>query len=141
MSEPPLDQSATITLSQLIDHFNKGIQGAETFCCLARSSKLQMEQCLALDSLLWGAMRLKHEAIRRGVEDNANLFLGFECVIGAIRSELMMWVLLKRDMPNQAWDRLVAAQMAYLDATRAHSGFAHCEQRLGELERLEGHIF
>jgi hypothetical protein len=141
MSDPPLDQSAKATLSQLIDYFNKGIREAEIFCGLARSSKLQMKQCLGLDLLLHSATQIKHEVVRRGEEGNANLFLGFECVIGAIRSELLMWILLKRDMPNEAWDRLVAAQMAYLDATRAHSGFSHCEQRLRELEQIEGRIF
>jgi hypothetical protein len=89
MSDPPLDQSAKATLSQLIDYFNKGIREAEIFCGLARSSKLQMKQCLGLDLLLHSATQIKHEVVRRGEEGNANLFLGFECVIGAIRSELL----------------------------------------------------
>jgi hypothetical protein len=130
-----------LTPQQAIDHFNKGIKKAENFLCIARSSSLQLEECLAIDLLLYNATRIKREAARRGEEDNANLFLGFECAIGAVRSELMMWILLKRDMPNEAWERLVAAQMACLDATRAHRGFAHCEQRLKALEQLEGQIF
>ena len=141
MSEPSLDKSVEMTPSQLIEHFNKSIQEAENFRRLARSSKLQIERCLTLDGLLNGATRIKHEAARRGEEDHANFLLGFECVIGGIRAELMMGILLKRDMPNEAWTRLVAAQMAYLDATRAHRGFAHCEQRLRELEQIEGYIF
>jgi hypothetical protein len=141
MGEADVDQSVGMTLKQVIDHFNNGIQEAENFSNIARSSKLQMGQCLALDLLLYNATRVKHEMVRRGEEVHANLFLGFECVIGGMRSELMMWVLLKRDMPNEAWDRLVAAQMAYLDATRAHAGFAHCEQRLVELEQIEKDIF
>ena len=52
-----------------------------------------------------------------------------------------MSILLKREMPNEAWEQLVAAQMACLDATRAHGGFAHCEQRLRDLENLESQIF
>lgn len=141
MSEPLREQSVKMTLKQVVDHFNKGIEEAENFLSLARSSRLQLEQCLALDLLLYNATRIKHEAVRCGEEDNANLFLGFECAIGAIRSELTMWILLKQDMPNEAWDRLVAAQMACLDAIRAHRGFAHCEQRLRDLEQLEGQIF
>lgn len=141
MNEPPLDQGGKITLKQLIDYFNKRIQDAENLSSPARSSQLQSKQCLALDALLHSATQIKHEMIRRGDEGTANLFLGFECVIGGIRSELLMWILLKRDLPNEAWDRLVAVQMAYLDATRAHRGFAHCEQRLRELEEIEARIF
>ncbi|NHV29378.1 hypothetical protein [Burkholderia sp. D-99] len=141
MSVPLVEQQVRMTLTQLVDYFNAGIEKAEVFLCLARSSKLQLEQCLALDLLSHNATRAKHEAVRRVDENAANLFLGFECAIGAIRSELMMWILLKRDMPNEAWDRLVAAQMGCLDATRAHSGFADCARRLKNLEQLEGQIF
>lgn len=141
MSVPLVEPPVKMSLEQVLDYFNAGIKEAEIFLCLARSSKLQLEQCFALDLLSYNATRIKHEAVRRGNENDANLFLGFECAIGAVRSELMMWILLKRDMPNEAWDRLVAAQMGCLDATRAHIGFAHCEQRLNDLEQLEGQIF
>lgn len=130
-----------MTFQQAIDHFNSGIRAAEIFLFPARSSRLQLEQCVALDLLQYNATRLKRQAAQHGEEDAANLFLGFECAIGAIRSELLMWLLLKRDMPNEAWDCLVAAQMACLDATRAHSGFVDCARRLNALEQLEGQIF
>lgn len=141
MSARIVEQSVKMTVKQLVNHFNEGIREAETFCSLAISSKLQLKQCLALDLLLYNATQTKHEAVRRGEEDNANLFLGFECTIGAIRSELMMWILLKREMPNEAWVRLVAAQMGCSDAMRAHIGFASCEQRLRTLEQFESQIF
>ncbi|NGM88745.1 hypothetical protein G5B35_15675 [Parapusillimonas sp. SGNA-6] len=130
-----------MSLAQALDYFNAGIQEAEIFLCLARSSKLQLEQCFALDLLSYNATRIKHEAVRRSNENDANLFLGFECAIGSVRAELMMWILLKQDMPNEAWDQLVAAQMGCIDATRAHIGFANCERRLSNLEQLEGQIF
>jgi len=50
-----------------------------------------------------------------------------------------MWILLKEEKPDEAWDKLVSAQMAAADAVRAHMGFAHLEtqaQRLEEIERL-----
>ncbi|EAA7596743.1 hypothetical protein H1385_003157 [Salmonella enterica] len=141
MNVPLVEQSMKMTFEEVINFFNNGIKEAEIFLCLARSSQLQLEQCLALDLLLYTATRIKHEEVHRGKEDNANLFLGFECAIGAVRSELMMWILLKLDMPNEAWDQLVAAQMGCLDASRAHRGFAHCEQRREVLEQLEDKIF
>lgn len=72
MTAPLAEQSVRMPLNQLIDHFNNGITDAENFCFLARSSSLQLEQCLALDLLLYNATLNKHEAVRRGEEDHAN---------------------------------------------------------------------
>lgn len=130
-----------MTFDEVVDHFNKGLRDTENLLCLTRSSRLQHEQCLALDLLLHNATRFKQQAAGRQDNDIANFFLGFECAIGAARSHLLMWILLKRDKPNEAWERLVAAQMGCLDATRAHRTFAHCAQRLKELEQLEEQIF
>lgn len=141
MDAPVDEQPIRMSIQQVVDYFNSGIRDAEVFLCLARSSKLQLAECAKLDMLSYNATRIKHEAVRRSDENSANLLLGFECAIGAVRSELLMWILLKRDMPNEAWDRMVAAQMACFDATRAHNGFADCERRLKDLERLEGQIF
>lgn len=141
MSTPMVEKSVKMTLREIVEHLNHGIRKAEALLCLSRSSQLQHEQCLALDRLQYNATMLKHEAIRLADEGPANLFLGFECVIGAVRSELMMYVMLKRDEPNSAWDCLVASQMGYLDATRAAQGFAHCAQRLDELDQLEKVFF
>lgn len=134
-------QSVKMTLEQTINFFNNGIKEAERFLYMTRSSELQLEQCLALDHLLYNVTQIKSEEIHRGEENTANLFLGYECAIGSVRSELMMWILLKHDMPNEAWDQLIAAQMGCLDASRAHDLFAHCEQRIGVLEQLEDKIF
>lgn len=119
MSAPWDAQSVKMTFKEVIERFNAGIKEAENLLVPARSSKLQVEQCFKLDILLFNATRLKHEAIRWEQENHANIFLGYECAIGAVRSELMMWILLKRDRPNEAWSQLVAAQMACLDAVRA----------------------
>ena len=141
MSALPVGQSVKMTIKQIVDYFNEHIEQTKIFLFLSRSSKLQFNQCLILDLLLHDATQFKHEAARRGEEDNANLFLGFECVFGAMRSELMMWIQIKQDLPNEAWDRLIAAQMACMDATRAHRGFASCEQSLEKLKLLEEQIF
>lgn len=133
--------SRKLSLPELIDHFNDGIKEAEKFLCLARSSPLQHEQCLVLDVLLYNVAKAKQIAVTSQNEDLANLFLGFECAIGAIRSEIMMYVLLKRDDANAAWDRLVAAQMGCLDAMRAHQGFSNCAKRLADLQDLERRFF
>ena len=141
MNAPSAGQVLKMPLSKIINYFNEVIKGAENLCSLTRSSKLQREECSALDLLLQNATLNKHEAIRQDNENVANLFLGFECVIGAVRAQLMMLILLKQDKPNESWEQLVAAQMGCLDATRAHTSFTHCGANLRALERLEREIF
>lgn len=141
MSEPPAPSATKMSREQVIEYLNSGVKEAENFLSPARSSKLQLQQCLALDLLQHSATQFKQQAVCRKEEESANLFLGFECAIGAVRAELMMWILIKRDMPNESWNQFVAAQMALLDASRAHIGFTHCEQRLRTLELLEEQIF
>lgn len=135
------ETSKKMSLPEVIDYFNEGIHEAENFLCLARSSRLQHEQSLALDTLIYNVAKAKHIAITNDDDDLANLFLGFECAIGAIRSELMMYILLKRDEANAAWDCLVAAQMGCVDAIRAHQGFSNCAKRLTDLHGLETLLF
>lgn len=141
MSERFVERSVKMTFQEAIEYFNGGIETAEVYRSLAKSSKLQIEQCRALDLLQINAARFKQVSIRRADEDGANLFLAYECAIGAVRSELLMLILLKRDMPNEAWDQLVAAQMGCMDASRAHSGFAHCQKRLEDLNQYEELLF
>ncbi|WP_144408791.1 hypothetical protein [Chromobacterium vaccinii] len=137
----PKKLTTKMTIEQIVTYFNEEIKEIENYLCITRSSTTQINQCRKLDALQYNAALIKKEAIRRASENVANLLLGFECVIGAIRSELLMWVLIKKDMPNQAWDRLIAAQMGYLDASRSDKGFAHCLKRLRELEQIESQIF
>lgn len=135
------ESSRKMSLPEVIEYFNEGINEAENFLCMARSSRLQHKQSLLLDSLIYSVAKAKNIAISNEDEDLANLFLGFECAIGAIRSELMMYILLKRDEANAAWDCLVAAQMGCLDAVRAHRGFSDCAKRLADLQDLETFLF
>lgn len=126
---------------QMIEYFNEAIKQAETLRSAAYSSRLQIEQCLELDKLQFNANRFKIQAIEHVNEDHANLFLGYECAIGSVRSELLMWILLKKESPHEAWEQLVSAQIACVDASRAHEGFSHCHIRLETLNQLEKLLF
>ena len=52
----------------------------------------------------------KVKCIRNEDEENANLMLSCECFVDALILELEMWVQLKKDEPNTAWNSLVTAQ-------------------------------
>ncbi|TDY85005.1 UNVERIFIED_ORG: hypothetical protein DFO49_5055 [Herbaspirillum seropedicae] len=134
-------KGAQLTLNEAIQYFNAGIEKAEIYLSPARDSKLQLARCHEMDFLQQQATRIKIDAIQQNDENVANLFLAFECAIGAVRAELLMWLLLKQEKPNKAWDQLISAQIACLDATRAHTGFSHCSDRLQKLQNIEETIF
>jgi hypothetical protein len=78
-------------------------------------------------------------AIINSDENYANLLLGFECGINCIISEIAMWILLKEEKPDNAWDQLISAQDYAIWAARSHSGFrkfTHLYRRLEAIEQL-----
>ena len=125
----------------IIDKFNRMIEDAEIFSCIARASELQREACVKLKDLLTECRQQKAAAVKAGNEDFANLLLGFKCVARCLRSEIEMWLLLKEEKPDEAWDRLVSAQNAAGAAVRAHRGFGHLEKRVEHLVAIEEIIF
>jgi len=122
-----------------LEHFNGTIRECEIFCSIARDSGLQRDAIAQLGKLIEELRGLKAKAVEAGDEDLANILLGCESVANCISAEIAMWLLLKEEKPDEAWDQLVTAQMAAADAARAHKGFEHLEaqaQRLHEVEQL-----
>lgn len=141
MSNLAAIESTTMMFQQVIKELNNSIEEAGEVLFLSKSSQIQYRQCLNLDILHQKVSNFKKEAIYFKNENHANIFLGYECVIGAVKSELLMYLLLKQDKANSAWDRLVAAQIACVHAVRAHPGFAHCNERRNVLLHLEKELF
>lgn len=130
-----------MNLQDIIQHINAFTHDAENLLSPARSSSLQLEKCLSLDELIYQIEQFRLQAIERASEADANTFLGFLGSIGGLRSELLMWILLKKDSPNKAWDCLISAQMGYHDASRADPGFSHLTERKSLLETMETSLF
>ena len=84
---------------------------------------------------------MKSEAISAEQEEVANILLGYECCFDLLMHELRMWLLLKQEDPDGAWDELIAAQDSALYAARAHSGFGHVIQHYRRLEKIEELVF
>ena len=124
-----------------VKRLNSIIAHCENFCFITRDSGLQKECCDKLEAMASDCAALKSQAVVDADEDLANLLLGFECVAASLRAELEMWVLLKEEKPDGAWDKLVTAQMAATDPVRAHRGFAHNEARVQRLDDIEQLIF
>lgn len=124
-----------------ISSFNEQVKEAEVFLSIARDSSLQQQAIEKLLALRTSIAAKKDNAISGGNEDYANLLLGCECVTTALIAELKMWLSLKQDKPDAAWDELVTAQMASVDAVRSHLEFAHLSEHNKRLEAIEKLVF
>lgn len=124
-----------------VSSFNEQVKEAEVFLSIARDSALQQQAIEKLLVLRASIVAEKDSAISAGNEDYANLLLGCECVASALVAELRMWLWLKQDKPDAAWDELVTAQMASVDAVRSHPGFAHLSEHNKKLEAIEELVF
>ena len=128
-------------LPNFITEFNDLVKEAGIFLSIARDSELQREACKNLENILPKIAQEKKTAIENSNEDYANLLLGCECVTKSLLNELKMWLLLKQDKPDEAWDCLVSAQMQATSAARAHDDFRHLEHSRHHLEIIEKIVF
>ena len=124
-----------------VEEFNSVIRDAERFLSIVRGSELQRNAIEDLRGLRAKVTELKNDAIDQRDEKTANLLLGYECVVEALIAELEMWILLKQEDPNAAWEKLVTAQSGSCAAIRAHAGFSHVEQHCQKLEEIEKLVF
>jgi len=69
--------------------------------------------------------------------------LSLENLIEAMINELKMWIALKEDNPNEAWDFLINAQSAVRTAIRTHSIAIdlNAEEYMNRLHLLEKLLF
>src|SRR3984893_7184011 len=108
--------------SKEIELFNASVEGKANLSYIVRDSDLQRDGLAELSALAVKIEAWKRKAISEQDENQANLFLGCECVIEALQAELNMWLQLKEAKPDDAWNSLVTAQSATRDAIRAHRG-------------------
>ena len=128
-------------LKDFLRDFNKEVDEAAIMAYVARDSGLQHEACGALATLIKTVASKKAEMVAAANEDAANCLLGCECAAYAILAEIRMWLYLKADQPEKAWDELIYAQTASAAAVRAHRGFAHLVEKARSLEEIERVVF
>lgn len=126
---------------EIIEYFNSIIRDAEKYSIITRDINLQAAAIDRLHGLNQSVIDKKKDAIDCGDEECANLMLGYESVISCLTNEILMWIALKEQRPDDAWDNLVNAQLLALDAARAHEGFSHLIHKTSQLEVIEKVIF
>lgn len=124
-----------------IDAFNQSVESARVFLSITRASELQTAECEKLNNLLKKVFEEKKTAIEDANEDYANMLLGCECVLNTLISEIQMWLLLKEEKPDEAWDQLISAQMASAGAVRASKSFSELEKHSLRLKEIETLVF
>lgn len=104
------------SMDELIAAFNDMAREAQTMAFLPRGIELQelMEkEAIAFIERLGVE---KEERISVLDEEGANTILSMELCLQMVLQELRMWMSLKRDQPELAWDNLVSAQHLCLAA-------------------------
>jgi hypothetical protein len=127
--------------SEVIEDFNKIAHESRILLFIARDSDLQRDAITKLSGLLSTLKKWKQEAIRQGNEDCANFVLGLECLTKAIQAELTMWLLLKEEMAEKAWEKLVDAETEISHDMRAHEQFKNLEEHAQRLDAIEKLVF
>ncbi len=108
-------------VESFLKKFSEVIRECEKFCFMSRAKGFQLEAVKELTTLRQEAISLKEQMIKVKDEDSANTMLSLENLIDAMINELEMWVALKEDNPNKAWDFLINAQSAVRTSAQAHS--------------------
>jgi len=88
----------------------KVIGESERHCYITRIREVQKESLKNLKSLLKETAELRKISISQKDEERANLFLGIDCMINSLISELQMYGHLKNGEPSKAWFSLIDAQ-------------------------------
>jgi hypothetical protein len=132
-----------VTDSQVeyIQAFNVALKQLSRYCYITRNSDLQRRANADLEDMLSSVTQEKTQAIAERDEHFANVLLGCEALIRACNAELKMYLLLKEDKPDEAWDELVVAQDGISAAMRADEGFADAAHQLRRLQGAEKLLF
>lgn len=100
--------------------FNNILSNNLQFLYFTRGIEFQKQAARDLKSLLRKTVTLKKTMIDQKDENLSNLLLSLENLLTAYISELEMYINLKEDNMNAAWNSLVDAQSALRTAFQAH---------------------
>ena len=129
--------TSVISIEEVIETINS----VKKYSFLTRGEEFQKDAITSLDKAKKKASDVKKHVISQENEKEANRILSIEEFIKALINELKVWIALKNDDPDTAWDHLVKAQTAYRYSIRANNNNEHTSERLKRLLILEEVIF
>lgn len=126
---------------EFIERYNEVISEISKFCFYTRAIEFQKSALNTLDELSKECEEFKVLAINNEDEDKANALLSLEILINVIQSELKMWIELKEDRPDKAWNFLIQAQYSLASAIRVHPILNNSISLMNKYALLENIIF
>jgi len=120
----------------VLDATRKGLRYAHLTCGI----EFQRECVQALTSLHDRLKELRDTFIAHSNEPYANAAFRAQMVVSAVKRLLEMWILLKEEKPDDAWDRLIEAQQKLAVAQRVYFD-ADTETFLRHLLSVEEVVF
>lgn len=121
--------------------FNRLAEEVLPLLYVARSGNLQRRAIIDADELIERIEQVRIAAIIAQDAAVANTVLALTCLGQALASELRMYVLLKSDEPEKAWEMLVSAQQKVDAAMRADRSLTALGAKATQLRLLEERLF
>ena len=117
------------------------MEKAAKYFFMTRAVEHQERAADRLEDLKSEAISLKGEAAQAADEDAANRCLCIEKMADALRSQLLMWICLKQDRMDDAWDHLIDAQTQTRSSMQAHDMASHLQAYSERLHAIEELVF
>lgn len=121
--------------------FNPTIEECEKYCFIVRGIEYQRDAVLRLDELKGQIAKIKSAMVQELDEDAANCCLSLEMGASALQHELSLWIAIKEDRMDDAWDELVSAESTTDAAVRAHKISDHMVRYYYRLQAIEKLLF
>lgn len=121
--------------------FNELAEEVRPLLYVARNSGLQQQAGSAVAKLIERMHRARLQAILARDEATANAMLGLAAAARALAAELAVYVFLKQDEPEKAWNCLIEAQEGIAAAMRADGRLRSLAGKAGQLRELEDRLF
>jgi hypothetical protein len=123
-------------LSTFLKVFNDIVENNHQFLIFTRGIEFQKQAINEFESLLKKTQKLKRTMIKSKDEKSSNILLSLENLLSAYISELKMYVFLKEDDMDKAWESLVTAQYSIRTAFQADDIVSSYDGEL-YMEKLE----
>lgn len=135
-----MDDSVGDTLDRTEEIFAK----TKHFAYITRGQEFQKQAIDELEDLVEGIRDVKEEMKKEEYgEENANIALCLEKIVHSLIEELRLYIDLKDDSPNEAWEHIVAAEKSVEDSIAVHeiSGDFNAEERRQKLDLMKDNLF
>jgi hypothetical protein len=136
-----MTNSKTITFDEILKKYEEITQESLKYCCFVRDIAFQKQKIKELELFKKEIKSYKHHAVINKSERQANIFFHFQCCINSIISVLQMWISLKTNKFDIAWDYLIDAQEYVLIAFKADNNHIGLDNYLNHLYKIERAIF